>query len=438
MFSSAAKKNGPRVVAPEVGAALPEACDVAVIGGGAAGFFGAIACAETHPGTRVVLIEKGPQCLAKVRISGGGRCNVTHACFDPAELVQRYPRGAKALRGPYARFQPRDTMAWFEARGVELKTEDDGRVFPVTDSSETITDCLLQSALRAGVTVHTMTSIGTLRRAEDGPGFVASVRNAAPLRCGRVLLATGNGAHGWQWAEALGHRVETPAPSLFSFTIDDARLRDLGGVAVESVRLRLKDAGIEQSGALMITHWGLSGPAVLRVSAWGARALYDCGYRAALEVNWLPELSAEQLRDRVAREKTEHARRAVVSQPIAELPKRLWARLAQAAGIREEQRWADLSKAEAGRLMDELHRGAFEIVSKGAFKEEFVTCGGVRLDEVNMKTLESRVCPGLHFAGEILDIDGITGGFNFQSAWTTGYLAGVAMGAAGGEVRSKK
>ncbi|MBI5095625.1 MAG: NAD(P)/FAD-dependent oxidoreductase [Candidatus Hydrogenedentes bacterium] len=412
-------------------ASLPRECDAAIIGGGAAGFFAAITCAESNPGLRVALIEKSAQCLAKVRISGGGRCNVTHACFEPTELVRHYPRGAKALRGPYSRFQPRDTMAWFESRGVALKIESDGRVFPVTDQSETIIECLTRAAQQAGVSVHTTTSIRDIRRdsSGSGSGFVATVKDAEPLRCKRLLLATGNGVYGWRWAQELGHTIEEPVPSLFTFTIHDPRLRDLAGVVVDPVCLRLKDANLEQPGPLLITHWGLSGPVVLRLSAWGARILHERGYLMELEVDWAPKRTTEQLRDSISKEKTANARRTIMSHPVEDLPKRLWARLTHAAGIREDERWADLSKSETVRLVDEIHRGTFQITSKGVFKEEFVTCGGVRLDEVNLKTMESRVCPRLHFAGEILDIDGVTGGFNFQSAWTTGYLAGLAMAA---------
>ena len=399
---------------------------VVVLGGGAAGFLAAITCAEADRGARVLILEKSQHLLAKVRVSGGGRCNVTHACFDPATLVQHYPRGGKALRGPFTRFQPRDTMAWFEQRGVRLKTEADGRVFPVTDRSETIVACLLDAARTAGVEVRT----GVHIRSVTKPGrFRIELADADPCPADRVLLATGSSPQGHRWAAALGHTIEPPVPSLFTFAVDDARLRDLPGVSVPKATIALTGTRLEQTGPILITHWGLSGPAVLKLSAWAARELAERRYRAEVSIDWLPDLNAEQLRQRVNAVRTELARQLVGSSSPLGLPARLWQRLADAAGIGAEQRWTSVSNRQVADLVHELSRGAFQITGKGAFKEEFVTCGGVRLDEVAFKTMESRRCPGLYFAGEILDIDGVTGGFNFQSAWTTGWLAGQAMGA---------
>ena len=399
---------------------------VVVLGGGAAGFLAAITCAEADRGARVLILEKSQHLLAKVRVSGGGRCNVTHACVDPATLVQHYPRGGKALRGPFTRFQPRDTMAWFEQRGVRLKTEADGRVFPVTDRSETIVACLLDAARTAGVEVRT----GVHIRSVTKPGrFRIELADADPCPADRVLLATGSSPQGHRWAAALGHTIEPPVPSLFTFAVDDARLRDLPGVSVPKATIALTGTRLEQTGPILITHWGLSGPAVLKLSAWAARELAERRYRAEVSIDWLPDLNAEQLRQRVNAVRTELARQMVGSSSPLGLPARLWQRLADAAGIGAEQRWTSVSNRQVADLVHELSRGAFQITGKGAFKEEFVTCGGVRLDEVAFKTMESRRCPGLYFAGEILDIDGVTGGFNFQSAWTTGWLAGQAMGA---------
>lgn len=400
-----------------------------MIGGGAAGFFGAIACAKSHPHTQVTLLEASRQPLAKVRISGGGRCNVTHACFDPARLVQHYPRGGKALRGAFSQFQARDTVDWFAAHGVQLKTEPDGRMFPITNNSETIVDCLTKAASLSGVEIRTGAAVERVSR--QSAGFEISLKSGEILQCDRLLLATGSSQVGYQIAKALGHQIEPPVPSLFTFNVLDDRLKDLAGVSVESVRLRLSVDGktqLEQTGPLLITHWGLSGPAVLKLSAWGARVLHDCHYQATLLINWLPQLNPEDLRQKIQSIRSEWSRRAIAASCPFELPRRLWQYLVTRAGIGAEDRWAGLSNKTLNQLIQELTQGCYLIKGKGVFKEEFVTCGGVSLKEVNFKTMESRLCQGLFFAGEILDIDGVTGGFNFQSAWTTAWLAGQAMG----------
>ena len=408
---------------------------IAVIGGGAAGFFGAVTCAETHPHTQVTLLEAGRHPLSKVRISGGGRCNVTHACFDPAQLVQAYPRGSKALRGALTRFQPKDTIAWFESRGVKLKTEADGRMFPTTDRSETVIECLVKAAATAGVRIRTgMPAKLVTQQPGDGAtsGFAITLRNGEILECDRLLLATGSNPLGYRWAKALGHAIEPPVPSLFTFNIPDPRLQGLAGVSVPEASLRLPEAGKSlkaQSGPLLVTHWGISGPAVLKLSAWGARFLHERHYQTALQINWLPQYNPESLRQVLLESKAEMPRRAIASHCPLPLPKRLWQSLTNNVGIAEGVRWAELPKKALNQLIQELIQGQYLIQGKGVFKEEFVTCGGVRLKEVNFKTMESRLVLGLYFAGEILDIDGVTGGFNFQSAWTTGWLAGQAMGA---------
>ena len=401
---------------------------VVVIGGGAAGFFGAIACAKSHPHTQVTLLEASRQPLAKVRISGGGRCNVTHACFDPAGLSQNYPRGAKALRGGFSRFQASHTVDWFAAHGVQLKTEPDGRMFPLTDSSETIVDCLMKAASSTGVAIRTGAAVVAVSRQADAFGISLK---SGDLQCDRLLLATGSSQVGYQIAKSLGHHIEPPVPSLFTFNVVDDRLNDLAGVSVESVRLRLSVDGknhLEQTGPLLITHWGLSGPAVLKLSAWGARVLHDCHYQANLLINWLPQINPEALRQKLLLVKAEWSRRAIATSCPVDLPRRLWQYLIARVGIGAEDRWAGLSNKTLNQLVQEFTQGCYVIKGKGVFKEEFVTCGGVSLKEVNFKTMESRCCPGLFFAGEILDIDGVTGGFNFQSAWTTAWLAGQAMG----------
>ncbi|MBW4650875.1 MAG: NAD(P)/FAD-dependent oxidoreductase [Kastovskya adunca ATA6-11-RM4] len=410
---------------------------VIVIGGGAAGFFGAIATANAHPHARVTLLEAGRHPLAKVRISGGGRCNVTHSCFDPTALVTHYPRGGKALRGAFSRFQPQDTIAWFASHGVQLKTEADGRMFPITDDSETIVECLMKTAAAAGVELRTGTPVKSVSPPEDSPAqegskqrFKIELKSGETLRCDRLILATGSNPQGYRWAKALGHTIEPPVPSLFTFNIPDPRLQELAGVSVQEVRLRLPEAGKslkEQTGPVLITHWGLSGPAVLKLSAWGAKLLHDHHYQTTLEVNWLPQYNQESLRKMLLAVKSQLPQRAIATHCPVPLPKRLWVSLISSVGIKEQERWAELSKKSLNQLILELNQGRFLIKGKGVFKEEFVTCGGVSLKEVNFQTLESRKCPGLYFAGEILDIDGVTGGFNFQSAWTTAWLAGQAM-----------
>jgi predicted Rossmann fold flavoprotein len=403
---------------------------IVVIGAGAAGFMGAIVAAENNPQAEVTLVEAGREPLAKVRISGGGRCNVTHACFEPAVLVQNYPRGGKALRGAFSRFQPRDTVEWFEGRDVTLKTEADGRMFPITDDSATVADCLLDSAQDAGVKLYTSAPVVSIEKITDQ--FHVTLRSDQVLIADRVLMATGSSAQGYNLAKSLGHTIAPTAPSLFTFNIEDPRIQDLAGVASESVVIKVQVAGqkLEQSGPLLITHWGMSGPAVLKLSAWGARILHEVRYQAQVTINWLPKHNLDSLKKELMMVKSQLPRRLVGGTCPVMVPKRLWESLSIAAGISPEVRWSDLTSKCLNALMLELLQGQYNITGKGAFKEEFVTCGGVNLAEVDFKTMESKRCPGLHFAGEILDIDGVTGGFNFQSAWTTGWLAGSAMGAA--------
>jgi len=398
---------------------------IVIIGGGAAGFFAAITCVEVNPAAQIIILEKTPHVLSKVRISGGGRCNVTNACFEPVELIRHYPRGAAALRGPFTRFQPRDTIAWFEEHGVKLKTEADGRVFPISNKSESIVNCLIDTAHAAGVQIRSGVHIRAVTKPDR---FVIDLKDGEPLLADRVLLATGSNPHGYEWAVALGHAIEPPVPSLFTFQIDDVRLKDLSGISVEKAAVKISGTSLIQTGPLLITHWGISGPAVLKLSAWAARELAEKHYRAEVIVNWLPDFKGEQLQQRLMSLKTELARQSVSTSSPLHLPLRLWKRLVSVAGIGDDQKWTEVSKRALIDLANELSRGSFTMSGKGAFKEEFVTCGGVRLDEVNFKTMESRRCAGLYFAGEILDIDGVTGGFNFQSAWTTGWLAGRAMG----------
>lgn len=375
------------------------------------------------------MLEAARQPLAKVRISGGGRCNVTHACFDPNLLVQNYPRGGKALRGAFSRFQTKDTVEWFAAHGVTLKTEADGRMFPMTDDSATIVDCLIRAAKNAGVTIRTGAVVQSVSDQDDR--FQIQLKSGEVLVSDRLLLATGSSPQGYAIAQSLGHHIAPPVPSLFTFNVTDPRLQDLAGVSVASVHLRLRmgeKTSFEQTGPLLITHWGLSGPAVLKLSAWGARELYEHGYQAKLKINWLPQMNPDVLRQQLVAVRSQLARKTIAANCPIPIPRRLWERLIAHVGVSIGTHWAEFSNKTLNHLMQELTQGEYAITGKGVFKEEFVTCGGVSLKEVDFKTMASRCYPRLYLAGEILDIDGVTGGFNFQSAWTTGWLAGQGMG----------
>ncbi|MDP1834585.1 MAG: NAD(P)/FAD-dependent oxidoreductase [Chlamydiales bacterium] len=391
-----------------------------IIGGGAAGFFSALSCASD---SRVIILEKTRQLLAKVRISGGGRCNATHHCFDAAELVKNYPRGNKALRGPFTRFQPRDTIAWFESRGVPLKVEEDGRMFPVTDNSETIIDCLMAEAKKLGVEIRTESNVKDVTPTPEG--FDILLASGETLPCHSILLATGGTRHGFDLATKLGHTIVPPVPSLFTFNVPDSPLLDLAGISVEGAECVIEGTTLRQRGPVLITHWGFSGPAVLKLSAWGARILHDLDYKATVTIRWLGDFTDSQVLEVLQETKAKHGARSVQgASPFAAIPRNLWQRLAGFDGP-----WAQLSKQELARITQRLTRDSYQIQGKTTYKSEFVTCGGVALDEVNFTTMESKKCPGLYFAGEVLDIDGVTGGFNFQAAWTTGYIAGNAMSA---------
>jgi len=402
---------------------------IVIAGGGAAGFFAAITCAELLPGSSVALIEKSPRFLSKVRISGGGRCNVTHSCFDPRELSSFYPRGGRELLAPFQRFQPRDTIDWFESRGVKLKTEKDGRIFPITDSSQTIIDCLMRAAEASNVQLITNRSVEQVARNEGN--FELTLNHGENLVCDRLMLATGGcrSAAAGQLAVSLGHILEAPVPSLFTFHIETPWLRELAGISLSNVEVCSPGLGLSEQGPLLITHSGLSGPAVLRLSAWGARSMHDLNYQFPLRINWLPSLNAETLTNELEKCRAKQSARLIVNTPLQPLANRLWSNLVVAAGISKTNRWAELSRSARHALIQQLMRSEFQVTGKSLNKEEFVTCGGVRLSEVNFTSMESRCCPGLHFGGELLDIDGLTGGFNFQSAWTTGWIAANSMAA---------
>lgn len=403
---------------------------IVIVGGGAAGFWAAITCAERQTGAEILVLEKSARFLAKVAISGGGRCNVTHACFDARELSACYPRGGRALIAPFRQFQPRDTIAWFKQRGVQLKAEPDGRLFPVTDNSQTIIDCLINAARASGVQLRTRCGVEKLRKMPGG-GFELVLDTGEKLLCDKLLLATGGcrAASAGQLAAALGHTLEPPVPSLFTFRVEAPWLRRLAGVSIEDAEVAAPAARLRERGALLLTHWGLSGPAILRLSAWGAREFHEVDYRFTLHIDWLPKWNDARLAAAFRQRREFHPARRVVNTPPPELPARLWEQLVLVAGLDRDTRWAGLSAATQHALVWRLLRSEFPVTGKSLNKDEFVTCGGVRLGEVNFKTMESRRCSGLHFAGELLDIDGITGGYNFQAAWTTGWLAGRAMAA---------
>ncbi len=401
---------------------------VVVIGGGAAGFFGAINCAIHNPNIPVTILEASRQTLTKVKISGGGRCNVTHHCFNIKDLVTYYPRGSKELRGAFSRFQPQNTIDWFTTRGVKLKTEADGRMFPVTNDSQTIIDCLTKTADKLGIKIITNSPVKDILPSEFG--FNLLLKSGEIIEAKQLLIATGSNPLGYRWAKKLGHTIESPVPSLFTLKINDSRLANLAGISSQNVEVKInvkKGKNLTQQGALLITHWGVSGPAVLKLSAWGARVLYESKYKLPLTINWLPSYNQESIRQKILGIKNDVNKQKIINYNQFYLPKRLWQNLVKYSLNNPDKIWADISKKELEKLAIELTRGVYQIQGKGVFKEEFVTCGGVKLKEVDFKTMTSKICPNLYFAGEVLDIDGVTGGFNFQNAWTTGWLAGISM-----------
>lgn len=392
-----------------------------IVGAGPAGIFAAIQCKKSNPLAEVLVLEKTNQLLTKVRISGGGRCNVTHACFEPLKLVLNYPRGSKELIGPFHTFQPKDTVDWFQAQGVSLKTEDDGRMFPSSNSSETIINCLLETAISMGVIIRKQCSIHSIEKKSD-QFLVHFDHSELPADC--ILLATGSSLSGYALAKQLGHEIIPPVPSLFTLNVPSSNLLDLSGISVDKVELRLKDSPFRQEGPLLLTHWGFSGPAVLKLSAWAARKLHELNYQTTLFINWTASLNEEQLYQELVQYKKNQPHHILPSQ----LPTQLWNRLLNQVGIEKGSRLSKISNTKLRLLAQKLHADAYAIEGKTTYKQEFVTAGGIKLHDVNFKTMESRITKGLFFAGEILDIDGITGGFNFQNSWTTGFLAGAAMG----------
>lgn len=410
---------------------------IIVIGGGPAGYFAAITAKEASPDASVLLLEKHQRVLRKVLVSGGWRCNLTNDCHDPRDLVKNYPRGGRELLGAFHKFAPGDISGWFEDRGVPLKTEPDGRVFPASDSSADIVEALQKAAFKAGVEIQTKCGVNSIKFDSDSNEFLLDLNNGTKLQCSKVLIATGGQTSGDQLgglglAASLGHSIDDPVPSLFTFKSQDPLLYGLAGVAASKVSVKvLGDSfpakGLSETGPIMVTHWGLSGPVILRLSAWGARAFANCDYRFNLMVNWCPEIPRNDLDALLIKWAEEHGKKHLSHRPELGIPKRLWESLLEKVEIPGDRKWAELGKKSRNRLLEALTATNLSIYGKSANKEEFVTCGGVRLKEISFKTMESRIQPGLFFAGEVMDIDGITGGFNFQGCWTTGYLAGLGL-----------
>ncbi|GAA5124158.1 aminoacetone oxidase family FAD-binding enzyme [Luteolibacter yonseiensis] len=403
--------------------------DLAIIGGGASGFFTALQYAEMTRGKRVALFEKGSHFLQKVRISGGGRCNVTHACFDPAEMSKNYPRGAQELRAAFHRWQPADTIGWFRSCGVELKTEADGRMFPVTDSSETIIGCFLEKARQAGIPLHQNHALTAITREDDG-GFTLGFENTAgPVRARAVCIATGSlkGSSLLQHLLKLEQTLQPLVPSLFAFNVSDRRISGLAGVSHPNVSVRCETGGKPRSGPILITHRGFSGPAILRLSAWEARDLAAVNHHFPFLIDWLPEMGSSTVLEKFEESRRTHGAKLVRNSPIPPISRRLWERIVSCCGITDETTWGQLPKASVRNLLDALKAARFEAQGKTTNKDEFVTCGGIDRKTIDFRTMQSRNVPGLFFVGECVDIDGITGGFNFQAAWTTAHIAATEL-----------
>jgi predicted Rossmann fold flavoprotein len=402
---------------------------VVVIGGGAAGFFAAVNVSRMDADCRVTILEKGNKVLSKVRISGGGRCNLTHACFDDSQLVKHYPRGSKALRGAFSRFTTTDTILWFEERGVKLKSEEDGRMFPVTDNSSTIVDCLMDEAARYGVQIKLGADVKKIRK--DTAGFLLEMNGGGTLTANSVVIASGGNPknESYNWLRELGHTIVPPVPSLFTFNVPGKNITSLMGLSVPDARIRLDGLAYSYSGPLLITHWGFSGPAILKLSAWAARDLSQCNYNFGIRISWLGEKKEDEVRNRFAEARESWNTRHVSGYSLFELPRRLWEHLVSESGIVADLRWADLPRKNMNKLIESLLNDTYTVKGKTIFKEEFVTCGGIDLREIDFRSMESLICKNLFFAGEVLDVDGITGGFNFQAAWTTGFITAQAIAA---------
>ncbi|MCB1193166.1 MAG: NAD(P)/FAD-dependent oxidoreductase [Leptospiraceae bacterium] len=404
--------------------------NVCVIGGGAAGFFGALQLAEKIKSkANIVLLEKSKEPLGKVKISGGGRCNVTHNLFDIEELIKKYPRGSKELKYAFQKFQPKDTITWFQKRNVALKAEEDGRMFPTTDSSSTIINCFLSETQKQEINLLLGTGVRSIFLNPDSKEerFVLSIDNDTEIKCACILIATGSSKKVWNWLTSLGHTIEPPVPSLFTFSIPNSRYSNLPGISVPKAEVRLLPKGKPQSGPLLITHWGFSGPAILKLSAFEAKNLAESDYKAKIGINWIGDFQTNELFSYFTNLRKDNPSKLIGSISLHPFPSRLFQMFLSNANIPLDKRLAETSNDELSQLSKEITAGEFDMDGKSTFKDEFVTCGGVKRKEINFEKMESKIIPGMFFAGEVIDIDGITGGFNFQNAWTTSTIASIGI-----------
>ena len=397
--------------------------DLIVIGGGAAGFFGAIIAAAKKTGLSILILEKTSKLLSKVKVSGGGRCNVTHNCFEATPLAKHYPRGQKELKALFRKFQAKDIVAWFESKNVKLKAEDDGRMFPITDNSQTIIDCFLNEAERNKINIRLNSEVTKINSINKG--FHIQVGKDEVYIAKKILIATGgyNNLNSYQWIAKTSHPIINPIPSLFTFNDTEKKFTDLMGIAVANAEVKIAGTKLSEQGPVLLTHWGLSGPAVIKLSAWAADYLHGLHYTFTALVNWTGNTTEDELRSLFSNMKEKHGKQKVLTNPMFSIPQRLWQRLCELAEIQEAKIWAELPQKNMNKLLEHLIRCPFLIKGKTTFKEEFVTCGGVDLQSIDLETMQSKTMKGLYFAGEVLDIDGETGGFNFQSAWTTAWVA---------------
>ena len=400
-----------------------------MVGGGAAGFFCAVNAARMNPDLKIIIVEKTSKLLSKVKVSGGGRCNVTHACFDIAEMSKQYPRGSNFIKKTFHQFFTTDTIQWFEERGVKLKTENDGRMFPVTDSSQTIVDCLMKEVNKYGIEIRLNTEVKDIlthdsRLTTHDSKFTIHTNNQ-DIECDFICIACGGYPKSimFDWLRKLGHSIQDPVPSLFTFNMPGNPIVKLTGISIENARIKIVGTKLQQEAPLLITHWGLSGPAVLRLSAWGARELASCNWQFAIVVNWVPAYNEQSLKEKFQQLRFDLASKKIGFKNSFGLPQRLWDFLLEQSGVNTGIRWADLHSKDQNKLIKNLCAWESQVKGKTTFKEEFVTAGGVQLNEVDANSMMSKKIPNLFFAGEILDVDGITGGFNFQHAWTSGWIA---------------
>ena len=399
---------------------------VAIIGGGAAGFFSAIAAKENHPNANVTIFEKSRKLLAKVKVSGGGRCNVTNGCDSIKELAEAYPRGSGALKKAFRTFNNKDAMQWFESRGVPLVVQDDGCVFPVSQNSQSIIDCLIGEAVRLKIYIETGMGVTAIQPVDGKLELHFAKEGEAPEIFDKVIVTTGGSPkrNNLQWLEKLGHKIEDPVPSLFTFNMPTEPVRELMGIVVEKTLVNIQGTKLKADGPLLITHWGMSGPAILKLSAFGARLLSEKNYEFKIQVNWVNVPRHDVVMEDLQNIVESHPQKILSNIRPYSLPDRLWRYLLEKSDLPTDKKWNELGKKGLNKLVGVLTNDIYSVKGKTTFKEEFVTCGGVSLDSVDMKTMQSKVCENLYFAGELLDIDGITGGFNFQAAWTTAYIAG--------------